>query len=43
MIPGKNLLDYTFLFSPNVYQKNSKIIYKHFKDKYDQRKRKPSR
>ena len=42
MIAGKNLLDYTNLFSPNDYQKNGKIIYKYFKDKYGKRKRKPS-
>ena len=29
------------LFSPDDYQKNSKIIYMYFKDKYGQRKRKP--
>ena len=40
MIAGKNLLDYTNLFSPNDYQKNGKIIYKYFKDKYGKRKRK---
>ena len=34
MLAGKNLLDYTNLFSPNVYKKNDKIIYKYFKDKY---------
>ena len=28
------LLDYTNLSSPNDYQKNDKIIYKYFKDKY---------
>ena len=28
------LTDYTNLFSPNDYQKNEDIIYKHFKDKY---------
>ena len=32
MIAGKRLLDYTF--SPNDYEKNDKIIYKYFKDKY---------
>ena len=35
------LLDYTNLFSPNHYQKNEKIIYKCFKDKYDKTKHKP--
>ena len=30
---GKNLLDYTNLFSTNDYKKNGKIIYKYFKDK----------
>ena len=34
MLPGKTLLDYTNLFSPNDYKKNDKIIYKYFKDKY---------
>ena len=34
VIPGKTLLDYTNLFSPNDYQKNDRIIYKHFNDKY---------
>ena len=31
------LLDYTNLFSPNDYQMNDKIIYKHFKNKYGRR------
>ena len=31
---GKNLWYYTNLFSPNGYEKNDKIIYKYFKDKY---------
>ena len=35
MIPGKILLDYTNLFSPNNYKKNDKIIYKYLKDKYN--------
>ena len=35
MIPGKILLDYTNLFSPNKYKKNDKIIYKYLKDKYN--------
>ena len=30
MLKGKSLLDYTNLFSPNVYEKNDKIILKHF-------------
>ena len=30
MIKGKNLLDYTNLFSPNDYEKNDKIILKCF-------------
>ena len=34
MIPGKALLDYTILFSPNGYKKNDKVIYTYFKDKY---------
>ena len=33
MLAGKNLLDYTYLLSPNDYKKNNKIIYKYFKDK----------
>ena len=37
ILSGKALLDYTNLFSPNVYKKNEKIIYKHFIDKYDRR------
>ena len=41
MIPGKTLLDYTNLFYVNDYQKNDKIIYKYFKEKYGKRKRKP--
>ena len=35
----KILLDYTNLFYSNNYQKNGKIIYKYFKDKYGKRKR----
>ena len=34
MLAGKTLLDYTNLFSPNDYEKNDKIIYKYFTDKY---------
>ena len=34
LIAGKTLLDYANLFSSNDYQKNDKIIYKYFKDKY---------
>ena len=30
MIKGEGLLDYTNLFSPNEYEKNYKIILKHF-------------
>ena len=37
MLVGKTLLDYTNLFSPNDYEKNEKIIYKYFKDKYVRR------
>ena len=37
----KTLLDYINLFSPNNYKKNDKIIYKHFKNRYGKRKRKP--
>ena len=41
MIAGKTLLYYTNLFSPNGYQKNDKIIFKYFKDKYGNIKLKP--
>ena len=34
MIAVKILLDYTNLFSPGDYEKNEKIIYKYFKEKY---------
>ena len=34
MLAEKTLSDYTNLFSPNDYKKNSKIIHKYFKDKY---------
>ena len=34
MLAGTVLLDYTNLFSPNDYNKNDKIIYRYFKDKY---------
>ena len=30
MLKGKSMLDYTNLFSPNDYEKNDKIILKHF-------------
>ena len=30
MLKGKILVDYTGLFSPNDYEKNDKIILKHF-------------
>ena len=30
MLKGKSLLDYTNLFSPNQYEKNEKILLKHF-------------
>ena len=30
MTKGKSLLDYTNSFSPNKYEKNAKIILKHF-------------
>ena len=32
MLKGKTLLDYTNLFSPNSYEKNDKIILKHFQE-----------
>ena len=41
MTAGKNLLYYTYLFSPNYYQKNHNIIYKYFKGNYDKGKSKP--
>ena len=41
IITGKTLLDYTNLFSPNIYQKNKKIKFKYFRNKYGKRKRKP--
>ena len=31
MLKGKNLLEYTNLFSPNEYEKNDRIILKCFK------------
>ena len=34
ILAGKNLLDYTNLFSLNDYKKCEKIIYKYFKDKH---------
>ena len=34
MFAGKTLLDYTNLFSSIDYEKNDKIIYMYFKDKY---------
>ena len=35
IIPGKTLLDYTYLFPPKqLPQKNYKILYKCFKNKY---------
>ena len=30
MLNGKSLLEYTNFFSPNVYEKNDKIILKYF-------------
>ena len=30
MLKGKSLLDYANLFSPNVYEKNDKIVLKSF-------------
>ena len=30
MLKGKNVLDYTNLFSPNKYEKNDKMILKRF-------------
>ena len=40
MPAGKNLLDYTNLFSLNDYEKNDKILEKYFKGKYDRGKSK---
>ena len=37
MIPGKTLLDYTNLFSPNDYKKSDEVIFNYFKDKYGRR------
>ena len=34
MLAEKTLLNYSNFFSPNDYKKNSKIIYKYFKDKH---------
>ena len=34
IVAGKDLLDYTYLFSPNNYTNNCNIIYKYFKTKY---------
>ena len=39
VLAEKNLLDYTNLFSPNDYEKNDKVIYKYFKDKYCRRRK----
>ena len=39
-VAGKTLLDRTYSFSSNDYQKNDKIIYKYFKEKYGKRKHK---
>ena len=41
MIARKTLLDYTNLFSRNDYNKNEKIKYQDFNNKYGKRKRKP--
>ena len=30
MLKSKSLLDYTNLFSPNIYEKNDKIMLKYF-------------
>ena len=37
MLSGKSLLYYTNLFFPNDYEKNDKIIYKYFNDKFGRR------
>ena len=36
MIAGKSLFDYTNLLSPINYKNNEKILYKYFKNKYDE-------
>ena len=41
VIAGKTLLDSTNLFFTNDYKKIDKVIYKHYKEKYDKRKSKP--
>ena len=40
MTVGQTLLGYTNLSFPNDYKENNKVIYRVFKDKYDQRKHK---
>ena len=42
MIAGKTLLNYNNLLFLNDHQKNEKIIYKYFKDKYKERKQEPT-
>ena len=32
MLPGKALLDYTNLLSPNDYKKNDEVLFNYFKD-----------
>ena len=32
MLTEKTLLDYNYLFPPNDYKKNDKMIHKYFKD-----------
>ena len=32
MLPGKTLLDYTNLLSPNDYKKNDEVLFNYFKD-----------
>ena len=34
MLKGKNLTDFTNLFSPNDFKKNDDIILNHFKNRY---------
>ena len=41
IIAEKTFLGYTNLFPDNDYEKNEKIIYKYFQDKYDKRKHSP--
>ena len=37
ILPGRTLLDYTNLFSPNDYKKYDKVIYKYFKTNMEEK------